>query len=108
MKIYVTIGEDGYINGVSSTPMTIGAEGESGEYELEVEEDHDVLDNMEAWKIDGGQLVSPPERLEELLAEEALQPPSTKEQLKAENKALSDRVDFLESVLEEMIFSIYE
>lgn len=33
---------------------------------------------------------------------------SIEDKLKAENRALSNRVDFLEEVLTEMIFSIYE
>lgn len=34
--------------------------------------------------------------------------PSVEDQLRAENKALSDRTDFLEEVLTEMIFTIYQ
>ena len=101
--IYVSTDEDGFIEGFGTSSL--------GDHSVEitVSSDHPIFDEgMRLWKLVDGKLEKPAGRLDSILAEEALRPPSTEEQLKAENKALSDRVDFLESVLEEMIFSIYE
>ena len=99
-NIYVTVGDDGYINGVSDRPLTTGAEGELTEYSLTVEEDHGVLQNMEAWKIENGQLVSPPERLDELqqIADSMIKPLPPAENVQ-EIKALKTRLGQAEGIL---------
>lgn len=104
MRIYVDIDLDGYVTGFGSAPL-----GE-GSILLEVPENHGMLtdEQLGVWRVVDGEIVKDAAREEQLIADWENRPPPEDEQLKAENKALSDRVEFLESVLEEMIFSIYQ
>jgi len=101
--VFFAVDSDGFINGYGSSPP-----GENC-VRMELSRDHPIfVDDYLSWRVEGGKLVKDKGRQEQLLASEAMKPPGADEQLKAENRALSDRVDFLEGVLTEMIFTIYQ
>lgn len=100
--VYVSTDADGFIEGISSSPM--------GDHsvEIHVPSDHPIFDEgVRLWQLVDGKLEKPEGRLDSIIAEDALRPPESEEQLKAENMALTKRIEFLEEVIVEMIFSIY-
>ena len=64
MKIYFTLDENGRLTGWQSNPSHV-----EGEIELEVDDDHEVLQRPMIYKYIDGELVKDEEHLEELKEE---------------------------------------
>ncbi|WP_416144897.1 hypothetical protein [Planococcus koreensis] len=107
MKIFITLDDDGFANGWSSTAT------EGNTAEMDLPEDHAFFRNMSAHKFQDGNMVFDAEREAQVIAaQQALNEiPTDKEKitkLHAQVKAANDYTDFLEEVIVEMAQVVYK
>lgn len=106
VKIFLALDENSRVLGYGSSPFN------DQSVEIEVEDNHEVLNNFDVFKMEDGKLLKDLAYQQQLLKEQEEQnsSPDTEEDikvLKKENQELRQQVNLMEGVVMDIIMTMY-